>query len=558
MPPDDVLESKEKAKLFFTAHWKGFVCLIVPIILIPLVTPFPGEKHQWCAYTLCLMGIYWVTECIPLAITAFLPVMIFPMTGVATTNETCRAYINDSIMMFLGSIMLAYAVEQCGLHKRLAYCAIKAIGYSHYKLLLAMCIVTTFVSLWISNTATTTMMVPINFAILKVFEDQKILNMFDTNAEGEKVASDLTTCYFCAATFSATIGGIGTLVGTATNLVFKGLFMTAYPTAPEYLSFPLFSAFSIPMMILLEASTYLYLTIVYFGFLRPNSAAAKAAQITEKAKEAARNAIEEDCKRIGTITFWEIMVVLLFGGAMICFFCRSPQVFPGWGDKIAAHFGVESKFVRDSALAMLVTFLMFLLPSTLTFFQNWKAKFHEDLPKSRVSSVLDWPELRAHMPFSYMFLLGGGFALSMAAKSSGLNEKIGNYLQGLKVLPNFINLLLIIIVVVFVTNFASNVAVCNVFAPIAMQLAKEINQNPLWYDIAAGFAASYCFMIPVGTPGNLIVQSAVNMPMQKMIKAGFGPTVSTVIISWLCIYFWGPVIWPDLHQMPKWIKDAKP
>ncbi|CAH2217707.1 jg470, partial [Pararge aegeria aegeria] len=112
----------------------------------------------------------------------------------------------DSMLMFVGSLILAYSVEQCGLHERLAYIAIRSIGYSHIRLLIAMCIVTTFVSMWITNTAATTMMVPINFAVLKVFEDQKLLKVYDTTSDGEKVASDITTCYFCVATFSATIG----------------------------------------------------------------------------------------------------------------------------------------------------------------------------------------------------------------------------------------------------------------------------------------------------------------------------------------------------------------
>ncbi|KAJ0177141.1 hypothetical protein K1T71_007150 [Dendrolimus kikuchii] len=549
------LKMLDRFKYFFIAHWRGVVTMITPVILIAVLTPFPPKKYQWCAYTLLVMAIYWVTECIPLIVTSFLPVIIFPLAGVASTATVCKAFINDSVMMFLGSLFLAYSVEQSGLHKRLAYCAIRLIGYSHYKLLLAMCLVTMFVSMWITNTAATTMMVPINFAILKVFEDQKVLQVYDTNTDGEKFASDLTTCYFCAATYSATIGGIGTLVGTATNLVFKGLFISSYPDAPEYLSFPKFSAFSIPMMIVLQFFTYMYLIIVYFGFLRPGSKAAKSATITDKAKEAARVVIEQDWKKLGSITFWEVMVIILFGGAMVAFFCRSPQIFPGWGDKISDHFGIEDKkFVRDSALALFVTFLMFLMPSTLNFFKNFTAKYHEDLPKKPIVSVLDWRVLNAIMPFSFMFLLGGGFALSNAAKTSGLNQKLGEFMRNLKNLPNIVVLLIVVIVVLFVTNFASNVAVINVFGPICMQLAKEINQNPLWYIIASGFTASFAFMIPVGTPGNLVVQGAAKIQTVKMIKAGAGPSLCTIIVTWLFMYFWAPVIWPDLKTLPAWVK----
>ncbi|KAM3964429.1 protein I'm not dead yet-like [Aphomia sociella] len=503
------------------------------------------------------MAAFWVTECIPLAVTSFLPILILPLADVMPTNELCRAYMNDTMIMFVGSLILAYSVEQSGLHKRLAYFTIRTIGYSHLKLLASLCIVTTFVSLWITNTAATTMMVPINFALLKVFDDQKIINMYDINAEGEKTASDIMVCYFCATSFSATIGGIGTLVGTATNLVFKGLFQTAYPNAPELLSFPRFSAFAVPYMIVMEICIYFYFAVFYFGFLRPNSEAAKRALIPQSGKDAAQKAIAEDTKKMGRISFWEIMVVLLFGGAMICFFCRAPQVFYGWGDVIIDHFEItDRQFVRDSALATLVSYLMFLLPSSLQIFANCRAKYHEDLPKGPVRSVLDWKELNTTLPFSFMFLLGGGFALSTAAKKTGLNDKIGESLRILSDAPNVIIILFIIVVVTFVTNFAANAAVANVFCPIAMQLAKELNKNPLWYNLAAGFSASFCYCIPVGTPGNLIVQSAVNIPTGKMIKAGIGPTVCTIIITWIGICFWAPVIWPDLHTLPAWATES--
>ncbi|XP_039754088.1 protein I'm not dead yet-like [Pararge aegeria] len=549
------LYNLDKLKLFVAVHWRGIICVFVPIFFILLLAPFPPKPHQWTAYCLAVMGVFWVTECIPLAVTSFLPVIIFPLTGILSTGDVCKCYVNDSMLMFVGSLILAYSVEQCGLHERLAYIAIRSIGYSHIRLLIAMCIVTTFVSMWITNTAATTMMVPINFAVLKVFEDQKLLKVYDTTSDGEKVASDITTCYFCVATFSATIGGIGTLVGTATNLVFKGLFTTTYPAAPEYLSFPKFSGFGIPYMILLDAFMILYMLIIYIGFLRPRTAIAKQNQISPEGLKAAKNAVETNYSKLGRVTFWEGMVIILFGGAMVGFFCRSPQIFHGWGDVINDYFELnDPKFVRDSALAALVAFMMFLLPSNLSFCKNLKAKFHEEFPRERVRSVLDWKSLIGSMPYSFTFLLGGGFALSEAAKKTGFNEKIGETLQHLKSLPNVLIMLIVIIFVILITNVASNVAVCNVLTPICMTLAKEVGQNPLWYVLASGFSSSYCFMLPIGTPGNLVVQSAAKIPTRKMIKAGLGPTITTIIITWLMVYFYAPVIWPDLPTLPDWIK----
>uniref|UniRef100_A0A2A4JSL5 Citrate transporter-like domain-containing protein n=1 Tax=Heliothis virescens TaxID=7102 RepID=A0A2A4JSL5_HELVI len=291
------------------------------------------------------------------------------------TRTTCQCYINDTVFMFFGSMVLANAVEQSGLHQRLALFAIRLIGYSHYRLLFAMSMTTMFISMWITNTAATTMMVPIIFALLDVFEKQNLLQVYEMDSNGELVASDITTCYFCAASFSATIGGIGTLVGTATNLVFKGLFERTYPLAPEYLSFPKFSSFSIPYMFVCEAGIYFYLIVMYLGFLRPKTKAAQVAQIPEAGVKAASDAVEETRRKIGKITFWEIMVMILFSAVILLFFSRAPQIFYGWGEYISDYYSLNNnKFVQDSAAALLVCFLMLLLPSNLDFFRNFYVK----------------------------------------------------------------------------------------------------------------------------------------------------------------------------------------
>ncbi|XP_032523503.1 protein I'm not dead yet-like [Danaus plexippus] len=549
------LEVTDKLKIYLIVHWRGIITLLVPLLTIGILVPFPPEKWQWTAYCLLVMAVYWVTECIPLPVTAFLPVIVFPITGVMTTTEVCKCYVSDAVIMFLGSLMLAASVEQSGLHRRMAFVAIRSVGYSHRKLLVAMVIVTSFCSMWITNTAATTMMMPIIFAVLKVFEDQKLLNVYDTDVSGSKVASDIASCYFCTATFSATIGGVGTLIGTGTNLVFKGLFVTEYPNAPDYLSFPLFSAFGIPYMIVLDIFLVLYILIVYTGLFRPNSEAARKTKIPANALKAAEEAVAREYASLGKITFWEKAVIVLFGSSIILFFCRSPQIFKGWGDLISDFFELNNiKFVRDSAVAACIITVMLIFPSNLLFFKNCSAKFHEDLPKKPIRSVLDWAIMMAEMPFSFVFLLGGGFALSTAAKLSGLNSKIGECIQGLKVLPDIVIVLIIVTVVIMITNFASNIAVCNVFTPISMQLAREVKHNPLMYCIASGFAASHCFLLPVGTPGNLIVQSAAKVPTSKMAVAGIGPTISTIIITWLAVNFYAPIVWPILkNPSPDWL-----
>ncbi|KAJ2954730.1 hypothetical protein O0L34_g3034 [Tuta absoluta] len=405
--------------------------------------------------------------------------------------------------------------------------------------------------MWMTNTAATTMVVPINFALLKVFEDQGLLNTYDITPHGDLVASDFTTCYFCAATFSATIGGVGTLIGTATNLVFKGLLEASYPNVPEYLSFPLFSGFSIPYMIVMELLLYLAMIIKFFGFLRPSSKAARAAKISPEGAAAAKIAVEEQSLSLGKLSYHEINVMILFSIAVLLFFTRSPQMFVGWADRIIIHFEEkDKKYIRDSAVAVGMTLIMLWLPMSMNAVKSFTFKDVDELPKGRVPSVLHYSSMDDALPWSFMFLLGGGFAISEAAgpKYSDLNGVIGDYLSKLSGLPNSVIVLILIISAVLLTNLASNVAVATVFVPIGMTIASKVGANPLLYNLASGLAASYCFMLPVGTPGNLIVQGAARIATKQMILAGIAPTIITVLITWGAMFGWAPIIWSDLKM----------
>ncbi|KAI5644883.1 sodium:sulfate symporter transmembrane region domain-containing protein [Phthorimaea operculella] len=537
-----------KLKLFFGLHWRGLVCILTPVIFAPLLIE-PIEPYCWVAYALCVMAVYWVTEAIPLPVTALIPLAIFPLADVMPGMDVAKLYCNDTIFVFMGSLMLACAIEQSGLHNRMALWAIRTIGYSHYKLLFAMSFMTMFASMWMTNTAATTMVVPINFALLKVFEDQGLLNTYDTTPHGDLVASDFTTCYFCAATFSATIGGVGTLIGTATNLVFKGLLEVSFPNVPEYLSFPLFSGFSVPYMIVMELLLYLAMIIMFFGFLRPNSKAARAAKISPEGVEAAKIAVEEQTASLGRLSYHEINVVILFSLAVLLFFTRSPQMFLGWADRIIMYFEEEDKkYIRDSSIATGMALVMLWLPMSLNALKSFTVA--EDLPKGRVHSVLHYTSMDAALPWSFMFLLGGGFAISAAAgpNYTNLNGVIGDFLAKLSGLPNSVIVLILIIFTMLLTNLASNVAVATVFVPIGMTMATKVGANPLLYNLASGLSASYCFMLPVGTPGNLIVQGAARIATKQMILAGIAPSVITVLITWGAMFSWAPIIWSDLKM----------
>ncbi|KAI5637851.1 sodium:sulfate symporter transmembrane region domain-containing protein [Phthorimaea operculella] len=541
-----------KLKRFFSVHWRGVICVLTPILLSPLLkNPKP---YCWVAYALLIMATYWVSEAIPLPVTAFIPLGIFPLADIMPGQAVAKLYCNDTIMVFLGSLMLASAIEQSGLHVRMALCAIRTIGYSHYKLLLSISLMTMFASMWMVNTAATTMVVPTIFALLKVFEDQGLLKVYDQTEHGDMVASDFSTCYFCSAAFSSTIGGVGTLIGTGTNLVFKGLLETAYPQVPEYLSFPLYSGFAVPYMLIMEMLLYLSMIIIFLGFLRPNSKCARESKISPEGKEAAKEAVAQQTEALGKFSYYEKNVVLTFTLSICLFFTRSPQMFPGWADRLVQYYKEKNKkFIKDSVVAVGMVFIMLWLPQDMKAIKSVKAKTIQELPKGRVKSVLEWTKMSNSLPWSFMFLLGGGFAISGAAgpKFSNLNGIIGDFLAKMDKLPNPVLVLIIILITVILTNLASNVAVATVIVPIAMTLATKVGAHPLLYNMAAGLSASYCFLLPVGTPPNLIVQSAASVPTKKLIKAGLAPTLVAILLTWGLLFGWAPVIWKDLKKSPK-------
>ncbi|XP_025903532.1 solute carrier family 13 member 2 [Nothoprocta perdicaria] len=563
------------------AYRNYLVTVLTPIFLLPLPLAVPTQEAR-CAYVIILMALFWCTEALPLAVTAFFPVVLFPLMSVMDSTTVCREYLKDTNMLFIGGLLVAIAVENWNLHKRIALRVLLIVGVRPALLLMGFMIVTAFLSMWISNTATTAMMVPIAQAVLdqlhkseaepspaeqgseninKAFElqeepiksngDSHVMTVEeDMKQRNEKLLEEnhkkfckgmsLSICY------SSSIGGIATLTGTTPNLVLKGQVDELFPNNNNVITFASWFSFAFPTMILLLFLSWIWLQILFLGFNFPkNFGCIKNASAKAKEQQA-YNIIKDEHKKLGSMKFAEITVLVLFIILVLLWFTRDPGFMPGWATTLFSKDGTS--FVTDATVVVFISILLFIIPSEIP-----KSCFHTNSkPKIAVpATLLDWKTVHQKMPWNIVFLLGGGFALAKGSEESGLSAWLGNKLTPLQNIPHpAIAFLLCLLIAVF-TECTSNVATTTLFLPILASMAQAICLNPLYVMLPCTLAASLAFMLPVATPPNAIVFSYGQLKVIDMAKAGFVLNILGVLTITLSINTWATSLF-QLQTFPSW------
>jgi solute carrier family 13 (sodium-dependent dicarboxylate transporter), member 2/3/5 len=447
------------------------------------------------------IAIWWITEAIPIPATSLLPIILFPVTGALQSGDVTSAYGDGTIFLFMGGFIIAIAMEKWNLHKRIAMNIILLIGTSTERIVLGFMLATGFLSMWISNTATAMMMLPIGTAVIyQVNESIK--------KEGANRTGHFSKVIMLGIAYSASIGGLGTLIGTPPNTIFAAVVKQLYGID---FSFAKWMLFGVPLAAILLVVTWWYLIKVAFPL---------------KIKElpGGRQFVEKENRSLGRISFEEKLVLTVFTVTALCWITRS-FLLNQW---IPA--------LDDTIIAMTGALVLFLLPGR------------------KEARLINWDDAKK-LPWGILLLFGGGLAIAKGFKETGLAEWIGKQLTVLDGVSFIIILAAVTTFVIFLTEITSNTATATMMFPIMAALAAALDVHPYSLMVAAGLAASCAFMLPVATPPNAVVFGSGYIKMGDMVKAGVWLNLISIVFITLLIYFVMPLVWGvDLGAFPDHLK----
>ena len=458
------------------------------------------EANAILASTLWV-AVWWITEAVPIAITSLLPVVLFPLTGGLELAETTASFGHRYIFLYIGGFILAIAIQRWNLHKRIALNIIQIIGTNVKSIILGFMIATAFLSMWISNTATSVMMLPIGMAIISQLRD----NPDTIENENQTFGKAL----MLAIAYSASIGGMATLIGTPPNLILAGIVQETYGIEITFLKWFMFG---LPVSLILLAICWKYLTEFAFSF-------------KQKAFPGGKSEINKQLKSLGKISYEEKMVLLIFIGTAFAWITRSFLL---------------QKFIPnidDTIIAVIAGIILFVLPAS----------------KEKSRKLINWEEA-VKLPWGILLLFGGGLALAQGFKISGLAEWIGGQMTLLEGASLFFLLLFLITLVNFLTEITSNLATTAMILPILAPLSLVIDVHPFMLMVGATVAASCAFMLPVATPPNAVVFGSGYLRIPDMVKSGIWMNLFSIFFLTLMVYFLLPLIWGiDPHNITDFI-----
>ncbi|WFN34206.1 SLC13 family permease [Methanogenium sp. S4BF] len=460
---------------------------IVGVLVFFVILLWPMDPAffpvQATAASTALMVIWWITEAIPIQATALLPIVLFPALGVLKATEATAPYADKVIFLFMGGFIIAMSMQRWGLHERIALAILNKAGSSSRMLIFGFMVATAFLSMWISNTATAMMMVPIAIAIIATILPRNDLKL----EEMDKSQRDFAECIVISIAYAASIGGLATIIGTPPNGIFLAQMETIFPTAPT-IDFFTWMKFGLPLVIVFLPIAWLWLT---YGPYR---------HMPKKISHG-HNIIQQRIKELGPMSKGERWTLIVFVMTAVAWIMRSEKDIGGF---IVPGINTYMPWVDDSTIAIAGALLLFLLP----------------VDRKQGLYTMNW-EWAKKIPWGILILFGGGIALSKAFIASGLAQVIIESFTIFHGLPIVVAVVAVAIIVSFLTEVTSNTAMASVMIPIMAVTSLSMGIHPWYLMLAATFAASMAFMLPVATPPNAVAYGSGYISMQDMMRTGW-------------------------------------
>ena len=474
-------ESAEKPRKGLRSLSAIFLGLAVLSAMLLLPPPMGMQPAAWrTAAVACLMAIWWVSEAVPVPLTALLPIALFPTLGVTPIDAAAAPYANPLIFLFMGGFIIALAMERWNLHRRVALSILMLTGSRQDTLIGGFMIATASLSMWVSNTATTVMMVPIAVSVIP------LVSGTSSEAPGYPPSKDpFALALLLGIAYAASVGGLGTLIGTPPNALLAAFILENYGYS---IGFAQWMLIGLPLVALMLLIVWSLLTKLLFP-------------LNEAKLPGAADEIKNELAALGPMSRGEKIVGVTFVITAVLWVFR-----PLIDDRLGLP-------LTDPSIAIGAAAVLFLVPVDVR----------------QGVYAMDW-QWAQRLPWGVLILFGGGLSLAKAFSSAGLAGWIGQSMSVFGTWNEAALVLLVVSVIIFLTELTSNTATTAAFLPVLAALALSVGQNPLLLTVPAAIGASCAFMMPVATPPNAIIFGSGRVSIAQMARAGFLMNLAAIVV----------------------------
>lgn len=478
-----------------------------------------------------LVACWWISVAMPIPVTSLLPLVLFPLVGVLPIREAAVPYADPNVFLFLGGFIIALGLERWNLHRRIALHIVRLVGGSEARIVFGFMLATTVISMWISNTATTMMMLPIGLAIISA--------VVELAGGGNRDTGEFSAALMMGIAYAASIGGMGTPIGTPPNIVFQGVFRTLYPDAPE-VGFGQWVIMFVPLVATFMFVTWLVLTRV-------------TCRVSRRPLPLAREVVGRDLARLGPTGWPERAMLTVFVLTAVLWMTRSipiGQADCGWSAMLERWLTPAGRlpnlfragYINDATVALAAAALLFAIPAG----RNTETGQREFL--------MNWSTAQ-RLPWGILLLFGGGFSIAAGFQDSGLSYWCGQVFAGIGITSPLLLVMGTCLLVTFLGEITSNTAATQLMLPILARVANATGVNPLLLMLPATISASCGFMLPVATPPNAIVFGSGHISMGRMVRTGLILDFIGVVLVTAAFYAVAvPVLHIDLSALPEWAR----